>query len=316
MPKFFAILVVLLVATIIMFRSPFLINSVESVVVSLRSLALKFTYPKYFHNDPADYQALPFAEVLAQVKSMLEQDESRWTLTTSYKGDSRPTNIILLNGFDSQKPTLIYHHGAGSTKPLRDFNFIFGKDFPRQFNVFIIHAQYHTSKKEYLNQSVDSFIHHQETFAGSVLAYEEIVQYHKFKSQLPVIATGSSMGGIVSSLHAFYFGTADYYFPLVAYPNVGEIFMGDAYKTAVANWGGKGRNRSYLDSFKIHQINPNLRNKVFPVLGSADRIVSFEKSSKFWQDNGFTIKVFPYGHFTPGVVGPEIRQYISSTIKI
>lgn len=316
MTKFLSILVVSFVAIIIMFRPTLLINSVESVVLSLRSLALQFTYPKYFHHDPADYQALPFTEVLAQMTSKLEQGESRWTLTTSYNGDSRPTSIILLNGFDLQKPSLIYHHGAGSTHPLRDFNLIFGKDFPRQFNIFIVHAQYHTSKKVYLNQSVDSFIHHQETFAGSVLAYEEIVQYHKSKSQLPIIATGSSMGGIVSSLHAFYFGTADYYFPLVAYPNVGEIFTGPTYKTAVADWADKGHNQSYLSSFVVQQINPALHSKVFPILGSADRIVPFEKSSKFWQDNGFTIKVFPYGHFTPGVVGSEIRQYISSTIKI
>lgn len=315
MVKFIGVLILLFIASLVMFKPPLLINSVESVVLSLRSLALQLTYPKYFHHDPADYQALPFTEVLAQMTSKLEQGESRWTLTTSYKGDTRPTNIILLNGFDPQKPSLIYHHGAGSTKPLRDFNIIFGKDFPRQFNVFIVHAQYHTSKKDYLNQSVDSFIHHQETCAGSVLAYEEIIKYHKSKSQLPVIATGSSMGGIVSSLHAFYFGTADYYFPLVAYPNVGEIFTGHAYKTAVADWESKRHNESYTNSFKVEHINPDLKSKVFPIFGSADHIVPFEKSSKFWQDNGFTIKVFPYGHFTPGVVGPEIRQYINEKIK-
>jgi hypothetical protein len=294
-----------------MFKPPTLINGIESIVVFLRAQALRLTYPKYFHNDPEGYQALPFSDVLGSMTTKLEKGESKWTLTTSYQGDSRPTTIFLLNGFDAQKPSLIYHHGAGSTKPLRDFNFIFGQGFPSKFNVFIVHAQYHASKQEYLNNSVDSFLHNQETFAGSVLAYEEIVKYHHSQSKQMITATGSSMGGIVSSLHAFYFGSADYYFPLVAYPNVGEIFMGDAYKTAVADWESKRQNESYQNSFTIKQINPELRSKVFPILGSADHIVPFERSSKFWQDNGFSIKVFPYGHFTPGIAGREIRSFIS-----
>jgi hypothetical protein len=124
------------------------------------------------------------------------------------------------------------------------------------------------------------------------------------------------MGGIVSSLHAFYFSSADYYFPLVAYPNVGEIFMGDAYKTAVADWESKRHNESYLNSFIITEINPELKHKVFPILGSADHIVPFEKSAKFWQDKGLTVKIFPYGHFTPGIVGKEIRGYILGKTRL
>jgi hypothetical protein len=299
-----------------MLKPPILINAIESVVVFVRAQALSFTRPKYFHNDPPNYQALQFSEVLSAMTTKIEKSDNYWTLTTSYQGYQRPTKIILLSGFNPEKPSLIYHHGAGSTKPLRDFNLIFGKEFASKYNVFIVHAQYHTTKEEYLNNSVDSFLHHQETFAGSVMAYEEIIKYHKSQSQMPVIATGSSMGGIVSSLHAFYFGSADYYFPLVSSPNVGEIFMGDAYKTAVADWEGKRHNESYLSSFTVEQINPELKTKVFPILGSADHIVPFEKSSQFWQHNGFTIKVFSYGHFTPGIVGKEIRQYISEKIKL
>ena len=116
----------ILVIAIIMYKPPFIINSVESVVLSVRSLALKYTYPKYFHNDPEHYQALPFEEVLKNSSTNVEKGEDKWVITTSYSGDSRPTQILLINKYDPNKPTLIYHHGAGSTTPLRDFNIILG----------------------------------------------------------------------------------------------------------------------------------------------------------------------------------------------
>lgn len=300
-----------------MYKPAQIINSLESVVLYFRSIALKYTFPKYFHNDPSDYHALPFSDVLKDtVGSLDQQANDKWILNCSYLGDSRPTQILLINKYDSNKPTLIYHHGAGSTTPLRDFNIIFGKQFLDKFNVFIVWAQYHTSKAEYLEKSVDSFLHHQETFAGSVLAYEEIIKYHRQNSQKPIVATGSSMGGIVSSLHAFYFGSADYYFPLVAYPDVGEIFLGQEYKTAVQDWSIKRENNSYLQSFVINDFDKSLTKKVFPILGSYDRVVPFEKASRFWQEKGFNVKFFPYGHFTPGVAAQDIREYVFTTAGI
>jgi len=307
-------LLVLIIASILigiaMYKPPLIVNFVESVVGQIRSLALKHTYPKYFHNDPSDYHALPFEDVLKDTVAILDKTASKWTLWSTYKNEKRPTYVLLINNYDPNKPSLIYHHGAGSTKPIRDFNIIYGEDFTNNYNIFIVHAQYHTTKNEYLNKSVDSFLHHQQTFAGSVLAYEEIIKYHRSLSKSPIIATGSSMGGIVSSLHAFYFGSADIYFPLVAYPNVGEIFLGNAYKTALADWDGKKSNESYLNSFTIKNIDPYLSKKVYPILGSEDKIVPFVKSYEFWDKNGFTVKAFPYGHFTSGVARNEIRTYI------
>ena len=300
-----------------MYKPAQVINTLESVVLYFRSVALKYTYPKYFHNDPSDYQALPFSDVLRGTVGVLDQQTNdKWLLNCSYHGDNRSTQILLITKFDPGKPSLIYHHGAGSTTPLRDFNIIFGKPFLDKFNVFVVWAQYHTSKEEYLNQSVDSFLHHQETFAGSVLAYEEIVKFHRGKSEKPIVATGSSMGGIVSSLHAFYFGSADYYFPLVAYPNVGEIFLGQEYKTAVQDWDKKRENNTYLSSFKIDSFDKSLTQKLFPVLGSYDRVVPYEKASKFWQEKGFKVKIFPYGHFTPGVATKDVREYVLTTIGL
>ncbi len=294
-----------------MYKPAKIINSLELVVLYFRSIGLKYTYPKYFHSDPASYQALPFNNILSGTEIGLDQSsDQKWILNCSYQGESRSTQILLLNKYDSNKPTLIYHHGAGSNTPLREFNIVFGRPFIEKFNVFVVWAQYHTSKVEYLSKSVDSFLHHQETFAGSILAYEEIVKFHRKNSKKQVVATGSSMGGIVSSLHAFYFGSANYYFPLVAYPNVGEISLGQEYKNAVYEWDTKRENKTYLSSFVINDFDESLTKKVFPVLGSFDRVVPYKKASEFWQKGGFQIKTFPYGHFTPGIVSQDIRKYV------
>lgn len=296
------------------FKPPILINSVEAVVLLVRDFGLALTYPKYFHNDPKNYKVMPFETIVRGMKGNVEKNNNSWTLMTDYNGEKRPTSILLLTKFDPQKPSIIYHHGAGSTHPLKDFDIIFGKEFKEKFNVFVVWAQYHTSKNEYLEKSVDSFLHHQETFAGSVLAYQEIVKYHKSQTKLPIVATGSSMGGIVSSLHAFYFGSADYYFPLVAYPNVGEIFLGNAYRYAVADIENKRENQSYVESFAIREFDQSLTTKVFPIIGGEDKVVPTDNALQFWESRGFAVAKFPYGHFTPGMVQNEIKKVIFNKI--
>lgn len=281
----------------------------------MRDIGLALTYPKYFRNDASAYRVIPFKSVLNDTTTSIDLKDKEWMLTTDYKGEKRSATILLLNDYNPTKPTLIYHHGAGSTHPIRDFNLILGDEFKQKFNVFIVWAQYHHSKKEYLEKSVDSFLHHQQTFVGSVLAYEEITKFHKSRSDKKVIATGSSMGGIVSSLHALYFGTADYYFPIVAYPNVGEIFLSDAYKYAVKDIEQKRANKTYSISFDIKHYDNSLTKKVFPILGTKDKVVKSDIAIKFWEDRGFTVTKFPYGHFTPGIKRLEIRKLITDKLN-
>lgn len=293
------------------FRPPELLNPAESVYLFFRDQIMRLIRPKYFHNDRVDFKPVPFEQVLANTTHDTEQQINQWTITIHYQGEDRETKVSLLNKFDPAKPSFIYHHGAGDTNPMKDFNMVFGKKYSSSFNTFIIHAAHHASRKDYLLHSVDSFLHHQLTFAGSVVAVEEIVRYHQHHSDQKIISTGVSMGGIVSSLHAFYFNTADYYFPLVAYPNVGEIFISPAYKTVTKEWEKKRKIVEYPQSFEIGEFDPTLRRKIFPVLGSFDQIVAFEQANNFWMSRGFEVKVLPYGHFTPGFAAKEIRQYIT-----
>lgn len=307
--------VIVFVGYVVVVKPPVVINGIEALVVLFRAIALYFTFPKYFARDPVGYTPLPFAKVLKNTTSVVKKSKTSWEVVSTYHGEQRTTTVLLMNGFRSDKPSFIYHHGAGSTDPIRDFQIIFGSDYTKRYNVFIVWAQYHRTKSEYLTRSVDSFLHHQQTFAGSVLAYDAIVTDHRRHSRLPIIASGSSMGGIVSSLHAFYFGTADWYFPLVSYPNVGEIFLGDAYRTAVQDWDTKRRIPAYLTSFHMPKASTLLRAKVFPILGEADRIVPFAKAHAFWKTRGFRVTSFPYGHFTPAIMRDTIRHIINETVQ-
>lgn len=296
-------------------KPPVIINSVERIAGVIRNVILSFVRPRYLSKDADNYNPLPFKQVVEGMKIDMVTKSNPWELITDYYGEKRITKIYVFKEFDSNKPTLVFHHGASQTNPIGHLELVFGKNVYQKYNVYAIHAQNHSTKSDYLHNSVDAFLHHQQTFAGSVLAVEELRKYHHDHSTTPFIVTGTSMGGIVASLHAFYYGTADLYFPMVAYPNVGEIFLGDAYKSVVEKWNEKRNNPAYLNSFNIDKFDQSLVEKVFPILGSHDRVVNYEKAHQFWQGKGFKVTIFPYGHFTPAIVSDEIRHLIEEKIS-
>lgn len=295
-------------------KPPIIFNTAEAVSNAVRSLVLAFVRPQYFSADPVDYQPLRFVEVLAATQFDLSTHTRPWLLTTHYQGDHRITRIYPPSSFDPLKPSLIFHHGASQTDPFKHLNAVFDRREQQAYNVYVIHAQHHLTKSDYLHHSVDTFLHHQETFAGSVLAVEAIVQHHRTSSSQPVVVAGVSMGGIVSAWHAFHFGSADLYFPMVAYPNVSEIFLSSSYRPVIHAWRSKHLIPAFLDSFLISHFDQGLTHKVFPILGSHDRIVDYRLSQPFWESRGFHVTTYPYGHFTPGIVGTEIAHFIRSHV--
>lgn len=296
-------------------KYPPLFNAVETTLNRGRALVLSFVRPKYFSEDPVNYRPAPFVEILDSTETELSTDSLPWLLTTHYQGDSRVTRIYPPTSFDPSKPTLIFHHGASQTDPFNHLNAVFDHNTQSEYNIYVIHAQHHSSKSDYLHHSVDTFLHNQETFAGSVLAVEALVNYHRSHSSQPVIVTGVSMGGIVSSWHAFHFGSADLYFPMVAYPNVGEIFLSNAYKPVIHSWQTKHQMPAFRNSFQITKFDQNLTNKVFPILGTHDRIVDYQLANKFWESRGFQVATYPYGHFTPGIMGSKICDFITTKVN-
>lgn len=290
----------------------FFLNSIESIFRIFREIALIFTPYKYYRNDPAEFVPLPFASVIKKVSTKLRTDSpTHWTLLCSYEGETRETQIFLLRPFDKTMPSLVFHHPSGETNHAFAYNFICGKTISSRFNVFLIKAQKHSSTGEFLRECVDSFLHHQLTFAGSALAADAIVSYHKKHSTKPIIVSGASMGGIVATLHAYFFGTADYYLPLVAYPNVGEIFCGDSYRYGMADWENKRIDKGYRESFSLSRPFPaSVAKRILPILGIHDRIVTFEKASAFWKSHNIPFRSYPYGHFTPAIMRREVQKLL------
>lgn len=289
-----------------------LLNGLESVYLVIRNLGFLLSPLKHFQNDPPGYRPEKFERVLRKIKpTFIQKTRTHWIVRCQLGKEMRETSIFLLRPFDSKRSSITFHHGAGQINHMLPATFILGREILDTCNVFVIKAQKHSSAYEYLSEAVDSFFHQQQTFAGSVLATEEIVRYHKKHSTKPIISSGASMGGIVATLHAFLFGTADYYVPLVAYPNVGEIFLGTRYRFAVAGWEQKRKVKGYLDSYRMTKAAARTFTKsIFPVLGKYDRIVPFAKAEAFWKKQGIAPTVCSYGHFTSVFKQKEIKDLL------
>jgi hypothetical protein len=289
-----------------------LFNTLEFLYFIGRDVAMWLSPLKHFQNESPGYTPERFEDVFKKIHITKKiVFPMHWIVRCRFGQETRETQVFLLHPFDPKKPSVTFHHGAGQVDHILPAKTILGKDILNSWNVFVIKAQKHASSYEYLSEAVDSFFHQQQTFAGSVLATEEIVQYHKKHSRKPIIVSGSSMGGIVATLHALLFGTGDAYVPIVAYPNVGEIFLGRAYRSGVAGWEEKRKNRAYLESYEMNiSLKRSLRSRVIPVLGRFDRIVTFHKAEAFWKKQRITPIVFPYGHFTSVIKRGEIQKRI------
>lgn len=292
-----------------------LLNTLERCFRFFRAIGLVFA-PKYYRNDPPNFKPEHFSNILSRTHVHLEiKTTSHWKLHCKYKSETRITEIFLLHTFSPAKPSLIFHHPSGEINHAFAYSIILGSGITRRFNVFLIKAQHHTSTLDFLNNTIDTFTHHQCTFAGSVLAVEAIVGFHHKETSTPLVVTGASMGGIVATLHAYFFGTADTYVPLVAYPNVGEIFLGDSYKFGMSDRSTKLKNPAYLDSFALKKpFSLSTAQKITPILGINDKIVLFKKAKEFWDNSRVCYIAYPYGHFTPAIMRAEVQRRILAAI--
>lgn len=287
-------------------------NIVERLYHSLRNVLLFLTPLKYYRHDPPGHKPLPFSSVISSVHPALQKNsDTHWTLSCEYAKEIRETHVHLLHPYDEAKPSLVFHHPSGETNHTLAYSIILGSVISKHYNIFLIKAQKHSTTTEFLNACVDSFLHHQLTFAGSVLAVETIIKEHRSYSHKPIIVVGASMGGVVASLHAYFYGTADYYVPLVAYLNVGEIFLGNAYKYAVSDLDTKRKIKEYKTSFELTKPFPlTIAKRITPILGQFDTVVSFTKAVSYWKRLYVHCRVYPYGHFTPGIMRKDIQKFI------
>lgn len=271
--------------------------------------------PKYIRRTPPLDKVRRFLEVMHDLETEIaETDNHIWEVTCRYENESRTTKIFLHGRYDPEKPSVVFHHGAGTIDYEKQRGIVIGKNF-EGYNTFSIKAQHHSSRRDFFENCVDSFLHLQLTIGGSVLALEWIIRYHQERSSEPIVATGISMGGVIASLHFLLFDSADMYFPIVAYPNVGEMLLGRAYRFGLDRRDQRIMNRSFTESFDFqdNKLNDSNRQRIFPILASYDWYVDLQKATKFWE--GYTVEKVGTGHNSLGAVKHLIQEYISRRIN-
>ena len=268
-------------------------------------------YKKTFLYEQDPNEVIPtFQEILNEMNySVLKPPNKPWEINYTYKNSSGTTKVHLHDEFDPKKPTLVFHHGLGSRNQLHLKVFLNG-DFVDKFNVFSIRASNHESSAALLKNCINNFTNLAATTCSSVLATDEVVDFHKNNSSKPIFMVGFSWGGVVASMHYYFFNAADMYFPILAYPNFGKIMINKSHKGFIYNFDKISKNRTFFDSFDIpKELKKRAdKRKIFPVLGKKDELIRFQDAAKSWK--GYKLKTFDVGHYTIALKVNDIRKHI------
>lgn len=268
---------------------------------------------KVYHDDPLhEFPILPFPKFVRSVKTKLKRNNGTWFLDMKLGNEKRMTYAFLEKPFDPKQPTIIFHHGAGMINYRNLLWLYFLRGPLTKYNLISIKAQEHESTMTFAKTGFNTLTHQLATFAGSVLMVEALVKWLRAERSMPVVI-GASMGGIVASWHWLLFNTAAFYFPITAYPNVTEIFLGVGYDGATDHRYERQLLSTYANAFLAPWKNPKLyKDKVFPILGKNDTIVPYQHAREFWK--GYDVLTFPNGHMTTALHYNKITTHIASKL--
>lgn len=245
--------------------------------------------------------------------SLVKPPNSSWEIRYDFKGIKGATTINLHNKFDINKPSVIHHHGIGEIKQL-SLRFIANENFFNRFNVFSIKASHHNSVNDVIRNCTNTFTNLACCLCSSILAIDETISFHKNNSTTPVIVEGFSLGGMATALHYYLFDTADYYFPIISYPNLGEIILDKKNEKLVYNYNKIKNNSSIKNCFSIpDNLKNKPKNKIFPILSKYDELIDYKKAKIFWK--GYKPKVFDTGHASILLKINEVRKYMLGKIE-
>ena len=236
-----------------------------------------------------------------------------WEISYRFKESHGIVKIHLHNKFNSEKPSFIYHHGLGEIYHPMQIHFLFNQSFLENFNVFSIKASHHESVGQVLNTYINKLINFNSGIAGSFYAFDEVIKMHHMVSHTPVIACGASLGGIVASLHYYYEGTADLYFPIISHPDLSKIALDPIHKSVIQNQELLKQNESFKTCYRIPtNLASRPKNKIFPILGKLDLTVNYKDAQKWWR--GYQVLALDTGHSSIFFKRKEIQNYILSKI--
>lgn len=300
---------------------------IESVAASIENAVWKLTInqrkkkrPFIFVNDPRvefDYALFPDFVKNASKRFSVEHND-QWKLEmSSVTGEVRTTVASLESKFDPAQPTIIFNHPYGITGTQRELacKFFLREELSKA-NIFLVKAQAHDTGKEYITNSFDTLAHQEATIAGSVLMTNYLTEMCH-KKNIPTVLLGVSMGGMVTAWHALlYEGSADLYFPLVSYPDVSAVFLGDGWEGSTDNRGERKELSPYSCAFVS---DPNVlspyNNKMFPILGTRDLLIGYKEAKKYWKESGCDTVDFNSGHFITAVRQAELKKLMLSQMK-
>jgi len=250
-----------------------------------------------------------FSEILNGINhSTIKLPGKPWQIKYKYKNAEGTTNIYLHNEFLTERPSIIFHHGLGRMNPLH-LRLFANKIFLEKFNLFSIKAAHHDSVDGLRKKFLNNFTYMSAAICASVLAIDEIVDTQRNNSDQKISVVGVSMGGTIAALHYFYFGSADLYFPIISYPNFGEIILDKNIKEFISNYDKVSNNKSIQNAFVIpEKLKDKPKNKIFPILANSDELINFKNASAFWQ--GYEMVNYDVGHNTIFMKMSEIRQLI------
>jgi hypothetical protein len=283
----------------------------EKIYMPVRAQSFRLVYPKYFYKEDTSLPPVHYTDILhnAHVKT-IKEDKTTWSVHTTYNDETRISKFFAYNSFNPDRPTFIFHLGAGHSRYSIQTRILFGKKLFEGFNVFFIEAQHHSNRINYILNCLDTFLHLQETIIGSVLTVEEIVSYVKSKSTKSIIVSGLSTGGTIATLHHFHFDSAHAYFPIVAFPNIPKLFHVGPYKHLIHKNMNTVSLKNYIQSFEIPKkyIEKEKKSSLFPIIATKDDIVPFSTCKEFWKN--YKALYCECGHFSIAFYAKEIREFL------
>lgn len=251
-----------------------------------------------------------FSVLLDKIRFRVQKKNyKKWELKYSYGENYGTTGIYFVNKFDTKKATVVFHHGFMARNPLNQLYFFTNQELFKKYNVVAIGMNGHESYTSIRDKCANTYLNFALSIAGSVLAVEEVVKYQHENGNKRVFVAGLSLGGIVASWHYFKYSTADFYIPMLAYPDVGEIFQNTRLKHLILNYETHKDNEYFANAYKIEKKNIlRDKTKILPIIGIHDQTINYFKAKGFWE--GYNVIEVDTGHYSIVTERNRIRNLL------
>lgn len=192
----------------------------------------------------------------------------------------------------SNKPTVLYHHGASEHPFDKSFKQMFPRKPPVNANLIVIRSPFHRKSSQELWGAATHLSRYIALMAVSVKLTEHLLSSPLISTSDTVVA-GYSLGGFITNRHHMQYNTAKAYVPFMAGTAHAEIFL-TTWKAAPRAVENAEVLRDHLN-FDKEWTNRSHEN-VFPVLGLYDILNLYETQGPSYGD--VPVEVWETGHLS------------------